>query len=1032
MGVTDDYFKYQQEYEKKYGDRTVVLMQIGSFYEIYEYDPPLPQVKIGKASELSLILNVILTCKDKSKPHDLHNPKMIGFPCISYEKHRDVLLAHNYTIVKIDQEKRSDSVPKAHDSASCAGSTLPKAHDRLTRSVAEVLSPATEIENISTIPITNHIVSVYLECQRSLHKFEDYLMVCGISLIDVSTGQNQVCEVYSHDGNHIHALQEVYRFLTAQQPRELIINVNKVNNEDYTKYLYDYLELSRYSTVIIKANEINPEYLKITYQQQFLFKVFSPPQPMSNNVSRLKLKIQSKTNMIEELNLERMYYGCVSYISLLQYCYEHNEHIIQRLQKPETTWIDSDKHLILTHNAILQLNLLPQVRTSLFRAGEIPPGGIPAVDSLFSVINNTSTPLGKRYLRTMLLNPITDINQLESYYNMTDELITQNLSDDIEKYLKQLPDLERYQRKLHLRLIKPHELVILFRAYLVIVELYRMLLSQGLTHIKSLLLTNEEIADFNACLNYVLTLVDLEKLERCQIVDHHLEFTLSFLVPGQDAIADQYQDKLQTYDQTLQMICQHLNSFLHETRGKLIEFNFKSAPLAHDNDESESIGYLTTTNHKASVLKAHLQKIDVKLCGQISFSTIKQQTIITSDKIEQCGSALETTRSQLADHLLQVYHNLIAKVIEQHQFFNSLIRFISRLDFVKSHAKTSLKYQYYRPVIIKEAQRSFLKVKDLRHPIIERIIDTEYITNDVSLGHVTDDSQDPYGILLYGLNSAGKSSMTKAIASCIIMAQIGCYTPGKLTYYPYSKIITRLSGHDDLFKGQSSFVVEMSELRTALRNADPYSLVIGDELARGTESISSASLTIATILCLLERQSSFIFSSHLHMIPETAYIQQLRTDQLRICHLSTSYDEQHDTLVFDRKLKDQQGPTVYGIDVAKSLHLGPEFIKLANEIRRNLEGVGDQLLNTKKSKYNAKLYVDSCMLCGLKVNLETHHIRQQSEADDNGFIGHIPKNLRHNLMVICETCHTELHRNNLQIITKHISQGLMLEITDKL
>ena len=172
--LTSDYLKFQEEYSDKYGEKTIVLMQIGSFYETFEYDPKRDKSssleaedihcfkkdgigseinkKIGLVHEIAALLNICPTMKNNKKPYGINNCSMCGFPVVSYEKHRDLLLANNYTIVRIDQKKNGDNVE---------------------RFVAEILSPATNIDNLQSLPLTNNIVSIYIEVMKENFHYED-------------------------------------------------------------------------------------------------------------------------------------------------------------------------------------------------------------------------------------------------------------------------------------------------------------------------------------------------------------------------------------------------------------------------------------------------------------------------------------------------------------------------------------------------------------------------------------------------------------------------------------------------------------------------------------------------------------------------------------------------------------------------------------------------------------------------------------------------------------------------------------------
>ncbi|GAH16362.1 unnamed protein product, partial [marine sediment metagenome] len=263
----------------------------------------------------------------------------------------------------------------------------------------------------------------------------------------------------------------------------------------------------------------------------------------------------------------------------------------------------------------------------------------------------------------------------------------------------------------------------------------------------------------------------------------------------------------------------------------------------------------------------------------------------------------------------------------------------------------------------------------MRHPISELLIDSEYITNDIKLG-----GDQAHGMLLYGTNTSGKSCLSKAITLNLILAQMGCYTACKIKYVLYKRIITRLSGHDNLIKGLSSFMVEMIELRTILRNGDKNTFVPIDELCRTTESKSEFCLTLETILELVKRKVTFVLSTHMHKLSNSEHIKELVPDKLKVCHLSVHYDSGLNELIYDRKLTEGSGNSVYGIEVAKSI-LDPDFMKNVDLRYKEISGERTEIVTPNKSRYNSKVYVSECILCKTSVNLETHHINEQKDAD---------------------------------------------------
>jgi DNA mismatch repair protein MutS len=271
------------------------------------------------------------------------------------------------------------------------------------------------------------------------------------------------------------------------------------------------------------------------------------------------------------------------------------------------------------------------------------------------------------------------------------------------------------------------------------------------------------------------------------------------------------------------------------------------------------------------------------------------------------------------------------------------------------------------------------------------------------------------GMLLYGTNAVGKTSLIRALGIAVIMAQAGLYVPcSQFILKPYKYIFTRIIGNDNIFKGLSTFAVEMSELRTILRLADKDSLILGDELCSGTESISAQSIFVAGIQQLCRKKSTFIFATHLHEIVDYDEIKDL-SNQITLNHMEVIYDKENDVLVYDRKLKDGAGTNMYGLEVCRSLNLPQDFLELAHQIRMKYHPEGLSVLSQKTSHFNAKKVMGKCEMCNHEIGTEVHHLQHQSEADQDGFIRKTDGTVFHknhpaNLMTLCENCHNKIHQ----------------------
>jgi DNA mismatch repair protein MutS len=287
-----------------------------------------------------------------------------------------------------------------------------------------------------------------------------------------------------------------------------------------------------------------------------------------------------------------------------------------------------------------------------------------------------------------------------------------------------------------------------------------------------------------------------------------------------------------------------------------------------------------------------------------------------------------------------------------------------------------------------------------------------YVTNNVSLG-----KDDENGILLFGTNAVGKTSLIRALGVAIIIAQSGMFVPSSsFTYKPYTAIYSRILGNDNIFKGLSTFAVEMSELRIILKMSDKNSLILGDELCSGTETESALSIFVAGLMSLDEKKSSFIFATHFHEIVGFRQIESLTGVAMK--HMAVKYDRENDCLIYDRKLRDGSGPKSYGLEVCKSLHLEMDFLELAYSIRNEYYPEARGELSHSPSVYNAEKIRGLCEICKEKIGEEVHHLQQQKDANDTGYIGTIHKNHKANLVTVCEECHNKFHVKDNDIVKK--------------
>jgi DNA mismatch repair protein MutS len=248
------------------------------------------------------------------------------------------------------------------------------------------------------------------------------------------------------------------------------------------------------------------------------------------------------------------------------------------------------------------------------------------------------------------------------------------------------------------------------------------------------------------------------------------------------------------------------------------------------------------------------------------------------------------------------------------------------------------------------------------------------------------------------------------------MAQCGMFVPANnCSISPFETLFTRISGSDNMFRGLSSYAVELVELATIFKRSNKKSMIIGDEICRGTDSRSADIVVTSSIMKLMNQEARFIFATHLHSIQKHETI--INTPKLVSKHLSVIYDKQNDKLIFDRIMKDGPGDDFYGVVIAKYIIKDQEFIDnlmIYSDASKNM-------LNGKISNYNSDKTSEVCEICKKRTDiLHTHHIIYQQHFGNSNFSNvekskHISKNQKSNLVMICQPCHIKIHNNEITI-----------------
>ena len=964
--IIEEYLDYHNMFTKKYGDsKTLVMMQVGSFYEAYSTNTLGPNLQ-----DISNLINIICTRKNKAeKDISIKNPFMLGFPIVAHSKFFKILVDNGYTIVVVDQ-------------------TSPPPNPK--REIVSVLSPGTYIENIYT-PESNFTACVYFEETPYNHG----LITCaGMSAIDLSSGKCYTHETISKNEDDKLALDETIRFLNGINPKEVVV-VNTSSTKLSKDFVINYMELDK--RTFHYKDQIDKKYTKLSFQNEMLKNIYP--------------KEKSMISPIEYLDLDKTIYALISLITLLDFIVDHNNKLLIDINKPEQYL--NNTHLVLGNNAIYQLNI----------TNDSHKDSRAKFKSLLDVVNLATTSMGKRYVRDRVLSPLINGEKLTKIYDNAELLLCESKWKEVEKFLSYIQDIERLKRRIGLQLIHPYEMNDIIKSCENLLELNKFLCNDP--KLKKLRLDSTAKGSLkrfvaNCNKNFNLELLKIFPLD---------DIKESFFNKGIFAEIDTLQDSVFMGQTFIQNMRDKLSQYIQDDKPpkKKPKFEYKKVEKKvpkekiNINRNDKDGYYLSLTPVRAKLLRHKLNNTTIVIEGnkidtsKLQFEELKNNVKIKFPFLKEKSDEIHTSKDELCDLVKEKYLEFVANLYQEYScMFTQICNFVSEIDYYKAIAKTASIYNYKRPKII-DGNVSSVSCKNLRHPIVERIIDYEYKPHSLELG------KDLKGMLIYGVNSSGKSVLMKAVGLGVIMAQSGFFVPASdFTYTPYHSIYARITGNDNLFKGLSSFVVEMVELNSIQKRADRNALIIGDEVCRGTEHISGNALVAATILKLSKSESSFIFATHLHEIMDLEDIQKL--SNVRAYHLSVEHDSKTDSLIFDRRLKEGRGDKLYGITIAKCIITDKDFIATAQNIKNKLLETPDSIIPDKRSRYNKGVYVYQCQLCGLedkkdRSQLDTHHINFQKDCKDGFAVkkDHIKKNAKHNLIVLCKRCHQNLHNDKIKI-----------------
>lgn len=981
MALIKEYFELTTRFQDEYGENTILLMQVGSFFEVYGiYKQETETITGSKIIDFSQICELNIVEKNTHIGKD--NVMMAGFKDIQIEKYIKKIQEAGFTAVVYEQ----DEIIKTK------------------RSLVGVFSPGTYFHT-ETVNLTNSITCIWIDLVENKILMKGKFVVVGVANIDIYTGKTNIFQFKEIYVNNPTTYDELERFISIYNPSETIL-ISNLPGKNEIDYVINYAGINsslihkiNITNDITNDNSIQMTRVKNCEKQQYQKVILSQFYKIDN----YDIFVQN----FYENNIATQ-----AFCFLLDFVYQHNPRLVNKISEP--IFENCSNRLLLANHSLKQLNIIND--------GNVKANKLSCVSQL---LNDCLTPMGKRKFTYNILNPGYDEIYLQREYNITEYFLSKynDYNSFLKSTLSTIKDISKWERQIFLKKISPKSFYNLYDNILTIKKIFEKI-EEDSTIIEYLNVFESNILNIKTYCDEILDFININiDLSLAKELDQLQNFEINFIKNNIDEDLDKKTLTLKDSELKLNSIAEYLSNLIENKEKK----NGEKSPDYVKIHETEKNNFsLILTSRRCKLLQDALpnDKLTVLLNydsvsnKNFEFKISKSQFIfekqtssnncVLDEQINGLCKNITNIKISLKDLITNVYNKFIFNFEKYQNKLEIIINFVTNIDVLYTKSSIAKKYNYCKPTIIK-TNKSFVDAKKLRHCLIERFQSDElYVTNDITIG---DNNSD--GILLYGTNAVGKTTIIRALGISIIMAQAGLYVPAsEFNYMPYKYLFTRIIGNDNIFKGLSTFAVEMSELRTILRLSNENSLILGDELCSGTETQSAISIFVAGIQKLHKYKSSFIFATHLHEIINYDEITSLNSVKLK--HMSVIYDKERDLLIYDRKLKDGPGNSMYGLEVCKSLNLPQDFLDTAYEIRMKYHPEDASILSLKTSKYNSKKVVGLCEKCGKNMGTEVHHLQHQSEANKTGYINDsesiFHKNNLANLMTLCECCHNQEHK----------------------
>ena len=515
--------------------------------------------------------------------------------------------------------------------------------------------------------------------------------------------------------------------------------------------------------------------------------------------------------------------------------------------------------------------------------------------SLLSIVDKTSTAAGSRKLKNWLENPLLDINEIKKRQEIVGDFVKHYFEkSDVKTSLKEVYDLERISTKVSYNIVSPKELLNLKKTL------------KQIPQIKNILkgFDSEKLVDIA---NNIDELEDLH-----DFLEKTIHEEAGQTVKDGNVIKLGFNEELDSYKNA-------------SKNGNKVLLEIEEREKNRTGIKNLKVGYNKIFGYFIEISKVGLKSVDPTELGYHRKQTLSNCERFISEELKQVEEHIVNSKTKIEELELQLFQEVKIKIHEYIPRLQRVANTLSNIDVFVSLSDVAEEYGYVKPDFNDD---NVIDIVDGRHPIVERNVSADsYISNDCKV------EKDENILLITGPNMSGKSTYMRQLALIVILAQIGSFVPASSASLPiFDKIFTRIGASDDLAGGKSTFMVEMIEAKNALVESTANSLLIFDEIGRGTSTYDGIALAQSILEYINNTiKCKTLFSTHYHELTKLENI----TEGIKNIHVSAKED--HGKLIFLYKINEGPIEKSYGIHVAQLAHLPNDVINGANKILKELE-----------------------------------------------------------------------------------------------